>query len=53
MSTDQSTDAWMRRIDALLAKAASTEFPEEAEALLAKAQSLRIGTTVPPAARAS
>jgi hypothetical protein len=32
--------AWVDRVDALLAKAASTEFPEEAEALLTKAQQL-------------
>ena len=35
-----SSDPWRRRVHALLAKAESTEFPEEAEALLAKAQEL-------------
>ena len=34
------SDAWLRRVQALLAKAESTEFPAEAEALLAKAQEL-------------
>lgn len=34
------SDPWLRRVQALLAKAESTEFPEEAEALLAKAQEL-------------
>lgn len=34
------TDAWPRRVQALLAKAESTEFPAEAETLLAKAQEL-------------
>jgi hypothetical protein len=33
-------DAWLDRVSALLAKAESTEYPEEAEALLAKAQEL-------------
>jgi hypothetical protein len=33
-------DAWLRRVQALLAKAESTEFPAEAETLLAKAQEL-------------
>lgn len=33
-------DPWPRRVQALIAKAESTEFPEEAEALLAKAQEL-------------
>lgn len=33
-------ETWLARVGALLAKAESTEFPEEAEALLAKAQSL-------------
>lgn len=35
-----SSDAVMRRVLALLAKAESTEYPEEAEALLTKAQEL-------------
>ncbi len=39
MSTTPS-DAWLRRVQALLAKAESTEFPAEAETLLAKAQEL-------------
>lgn len=34
------TETWLNRVNALLAKADSTEFPEEAEALLAKAQAL-------------
>lgn len=34
------SDPWRRRVHALLAKAESTEFPDEAEALLAKAQAL-------------
>ena len=34
------TEAWMTRVLGLLAKADSTEFPEEAEALVAKAQEL-------------
>lgn len=33
-------NTWLRRVQALLAKAESTEFPDEAEALLAKAQEL-------------
>ncbi|MBX3314676.1 MAG: DUF2786 domain-containing protein [Actinobacteria bacterium] len=42
-TTDRPTgqaDAWLDRVSALLAKAESTEYPEEAEALLAKAQEL-------------
>jgi len=35
-----SRDAWFRRVQALLAKAESTAYPAEAEALLAKAQQL-------------
>lgn len=35
-----AADPWLRRVQALLSKAESTEFPEEAEALLAKAQEL-------------
>jgi hypothetical protein len=39
--TDHDTpDPWLRRVHALLAKAESTEYPSEAEALLAKAQEL-------------
>lgn len=34
------TDTWLVRVQGLLAKAESTEFPEEAEALMAKAQEL-------------
>jgi len=34
------SDAWLRRVQALLAKAQSTEYPAEAETLLAKAQEL-------------
>ncbi|MCU1496179.1 MAG: hypothetical protein JWM47_132 [Acidimicrobiales bacterium] len=40
MSTPSTTGTWLNRVDALLAKAGSTEFPEEAEALVAKAQEL-------------
>ena len=40
MSTHPTAHDWARRVDALLAKAASTDFAEEAEACLAKAQSL-------------
>lgn len=39
MSTHPS-DPWLRRVQALLAKAESTDFPAEAEALLAKVQEL-------------
>ena len=35
-----SSDPWRRRVHALLAKAESTEFPAEAETLMAKAQEL-------------
>lgn len=35
-----TSDAWLRRVQALLAKAESTDFPAEAETLLAKAQEL-------------
>lgn len=34
------SETWLRRVQALLAKAESTEFPAEAETLLAKAQEL-------------
>jgi hypothetical protein len=40
MYQQDTSDPWLRRIQALLAKAESTEFPDEAEALLAKAQEL-------------
>lgn len=39
-TTPPSADPWVRRVQALLAKAESTTFPAEAEALLAKAQEL-------------
>jgi hypothetical protein len=39
-TTPPPSDAWLRRVQALLAKAESTEFPAEAETLLAKAQEL-------------
>ena len=40
-ATDPATGgAWLGRVQALLAKAERTDFPEEAEALLAKAQDL-------------
>lgn len=35
-----TTEPWLRRVQALLAKAESTEFPPEAETLLTKAQEL-------------
>lgn len=40
--TSHAEEAWTNRIQALLTKAESTEFPEEAEALLAKAQELMV-----------
>lgn len=40
MSASTAADAWLNRVEALLAKAESTEYPDEAEALLAKAQEL-------------
>jgi hypothetical protein len=40
MTNHHTSDPWLRRVHALLAKAESTEFPSEAEALLAKAQEL-------------
>ena len=39
-TTPAAKEAWINRVDALLAKAASTEFGEEADALMAKAQQL-------------
>ena len=42
MPVDPLTDAWRRRIDALFAKAESTEFGPEAEALIAKAHQLMV-----------
>ncbi|MEO6989211.1 MAG: DUF2786 domain-containing protein [Aquihabitans sp.] len=40
-TTDSTTDdTWVNRVNALLAKAESTEFPDEAEALMAKVQEL-------------
>lgn len=39
-SAQPPSDPWLRRVQALLAKAESTEFPAEAETLLAKAQEL-------------
>lgn len=38
--SSSGTDTWLVRVQGLLAKAESTEFPEEAEALMAKAQEL-------------
>lgn len=35
-----NSDPWLRRVQALLAKAESTDYPSEAEALVAKAQQL-------------
>lgn len=40
MSENRTSETWLNRVEALLAKAESTEYPEEAEALLAKAQEL-------------
>lgn len=40
MSTPAAAEAWLSRVEALLAKAESTEYPDEAEALLTKAQEL-------------
>src|SRR3546814_17251954 len=37
---DPTNDPWLRRVQAMLAQAESTQFPAEAEALLAKAQEL-------------
>ena len=42
MPTNDTSDPWLRKITALLAKAESTEYPDEAEALLAKAQQLMV-----------
>ncbi len=39
-TTEPATETWLNRVNALLAKADSTEFPEEAEALMTKAQAL-------------
>lgn len=39
-TAEPPSDPWLRRVQALLAKAESTEFPAEAETLLAKAQEL-------------
>ncbi|MCB0976267.1 MAG: DUF2786 domain-containing protein [Acidimicrobiales bacterium] len=39
-SDQDRSDPWLNRVSALLAKAESTDFPDEAEALLAKAQEL-------------
>lgn len=39
-SEPPTDDTWINRVNALLAKAESTEFPEEAEALMAKVQEL-------------
>lgn len=38
--SDPGAETWLGRVEALLAKAESTEFPDEAEALVAKAQEL-------------
>jgi hypothetical protein len=47
---DPVTDAWRRRIEALLAKAASTPFGPEAEALIAKAHQLMVRHSISEAA---
>ena len=39
-TTQPADDTWVNRVNALLAKAESTEFPDEAEALMAKVQEL-------------
>ena len=41
-TTPNAEDTWTNRIQALLTKAESTEFPDEAEALMAKAQELMV-----------
>ena len=41
-SEPTTDDPWINRVNALLAKAESTEFPEEAEALMAKVQELMV-----------
>lgn len=41
-TTPTAEETWTARIQALLTKAESTEFPEEAEALMAKAQELMV-----------
>ena len=46
-TTDDIEDTILDRIQALLAKAESTNFPEEAEAYVAKAQALGASRTVP------
>lgn len=46
MPVDPSTDAWRRRIDALLAKAESTPFGPEADALIAKAHQLMVRCSI-------
>lgn len=38
--TDNNTETWVSKVQALIAKAESTEFPDEAEAFMAKAQEL-------------
>lgn len=37
---DNTTETWVSKVQALIAKAESTEFPDEAEAFMAKAQEL-------------
>lgn len=38
--TNNNTETWVSKVQALIAKAESTEFPDEAEAFMAKAQEL-------------
>ena len=52
-STPSDAGPWVGRVQALLAKAESTPFPEEAEALLAKAQQLMARHAIDAAALAS
>lgn len=40
MSTDTDTETWLHRVQALIAKAEATPYPDEAEAFMAKAQEL-------------
>ena len=52
-TTPNLEDTWTNRIQALLTKAESTEFPDEAEALMAKAQELMVRHAIDEAMLAS